>query len=107
MEPVSDYYREQPDHLPLFAPSVRGSATSQAAAATLTPQTLNALQRRVLAFIAARPDGATDEEIAAGCGLNPSTARPRRIELERRGLVVEAGARKAKSGRYATAWRLA
>lgn len=105
---MSDYYREQPDHLPLFAPpapSVRGSATSQAAAATLTPQALNALQRRVLAFIAARLDGATDEEIAAGCGLNPSTARPRRIELERRGLVVEAGARRAASGRRASVWK--
>ena len=61
----------------------------------------------LLEFLRDRPDGATDEEIASGLGLNPSTERPRRIELQRRGLVVEAGTRKPRSGRYATAWRLA
>jgi predicted ArsR family transcriptional regulator len=94
--------------MPLFsqrAPSVRGSATSREAAESLDAKTLNALQRRVLEFITARPDGATDEEIASGLGLNPSTARPRRIELARRGLIVEAGVRKTASKRNAVAWR--
>ena len=95
---------------PLFAPrapSVNGSVTSAQAADSLDATTLNRLHRQVLAFLEARPDGATDEEIIAGTGLNPSTARPRRIELARRGLVVEAGTRKTASGRMATIWRKA
>jgi predicted ArsR family transcriptional regulator len=105
---MSDYYLETCPG-PLFAqraPSVRGSATSAAAADSLAPATLNAMQRRVLEYLAEHGP-ATDEEIATGLAMNPSTARPRRIELVRRGLVVEAGTRKTKSGRYATAWRLA
>ena len=97
-------------HGPLFAqraPAVNGSITSAQAADWLDAKTLNALQRRVLEFVRDRPDGATDEEIAAGLGLNPSTARPRRIELARRGLIVEAGVRKTASRRNATAWRVA
>jgi hypothetical protein len=93
---------------PLFnqrAPSVNGSLTSAQAAESLGPRTLNALQRKVLLFIKARPEGVTDEQIAKGLGLNPSTARPRRIELARRGLIVEAGVRKTASKRNAVAWR--
>ena len=115
---MSDYYSTQIGHLPLFsasqmafrepkAPSVRGSVTSAAAADSLGSATLNALQRRVLEFLAARPEGATDEEIIRGTGLNPSTARPRRIELARRGLIVEAGTRRTSSGRMASVWRKA
>jgi hypothetical protein len=104
--PAIEISRRMAD-LPLFAPSVRCSRTSTEAADSLDARTLNALQRRVLAFITARPDGATDEEIASGLGLNPSTARPRRIELARRGLIVEAGTRKTASKRNAMVWRVA
>lgn len=100
---MSDYYRETP--LPLFAdraPSVNGSATSAAAADSLDAKTLNALQRRVYEFICRRPS--TDEEIANELEMNPSTVRPRRGELARRGLIVEAGARRTASGRMATVW---
>ena len=91
---------------PARAPAVHSSVTSMAAADAIGGR-LNTLQRSVVAFLRARGDhGATDEEIAVGLQMNPSTARPRRIELVRRGLVVEAGTRKAASGRYATAWRL-
>jgi hypothetical protein len=96
---------------PLFvqrAPSVSGSITSAAAADSLGPATLNALQRKVLEFLrTCGAFGATDEEIATSLGLNPSTARPRRIELARRGLIVEAGTRKTASRRTAVAWRVA
>ena len=92
---------------PARAPAVQSSRTSMAAADAIHAS-LNALQRSVVSFLRTRGDhGATDEEIATGLEMNPSTARPRRIELVRRGLVVEAGTRKAMSGRYATAWRLA
>lgn len=104
---MSDYYRETPPG-PLFtqrAPSVNGSATSAAAAESLDGKTLNALQRRVLEHLAWRPS--TDEEIANELAMNPSTVRPRRIELVRRGLVVEDGTRRTASGRMATVWRKA
>lgn len=106
---MSDYYAQTCPG-PLFAqraPSVNGSVTSARAADSLDATTLNRLHRQVLAFLEARPEGATDEEIIAGTGLNPSTARPRRIELARRGLVVEAGTRKTRSGRMACVWRVA
>jgi DNA-binding IclR family transcriptional regulator len=63
------------------------------------------MQRRVLEFIAWRPS--TDEEIATELSMNPSTVRPRRGELVRRGLVVQDGTRRTASGRMATVWRRA
>jgi predicted ArsR family transcriptional regulator len=105
---MSDYYTEAP--LPLFtqrAPSVNGSMTSAQAADSLAPATLNAMQRRVLELLQATPDGLTDEEMQRRLGMNPSTQRPRRIELARRGMVVEAGTRKTASGRNASVWRAA
>jgi transcription initiation factor IIE alpha subunit len=96
--------------LPLFvqrAPSVNGSITSAKAADSLGPATLNAMQRRVLELLTATPEGLTDEEMQRMLEMNPSTQRPRRIELARRGLVVEAGTRRTASGRMATVWRAA
>jgi transcription initiation factor IIE alpha subunit len=90
---------------PLFAmaPAVRGSVTSAAAADSLTPATLNAMQRRVYEFLCRTPS--TDEEITNELDMNASTVRPRRIELARRGLIVEAGTRRTASGRMATIWK--
>jgi hypothetical protein len=106
---MSDYYSERVDYGPLFAtraPSVNGSITSAAAADSLGGATLNRLHRLVLEYL--RDYGpATDEEIAAGLAMNPSTARPRRIELVRRGMVVEAGVRKTAAKRNASVWRVA
>jgi hypothetical protein len=96
--------------LPLFAqraPAVRGSQTSNDAADSLDAPTLNAMQRRVLELLQATPEGLTDEEMQTRLGMNPSTQRPRRIELARRGMVVEAGTRRTASGRMATVWRVA
>jgi predicted ArsR family transcriptional regulator len=101
---MSDYYTEQP--LPLFAaraPSVNGSLTSAEAADSLDTQTLNAMQRRVYEFLAWRPS--TDEEIATELAMNPSTVRPRRIELARRGFVVKCGTKRTASGRNADVWK--
>jgi transcription initiation factor IIE alpha subunit len=103
---MSDYYKETP--LTLFAdraPSVNGSATSAAAADSLGPKTLNAMQRRVYEFLCRTPS--TDEEITNELSMNASTVRPRRIELAKRGLIVEAGTRRTLSGRMATIWRKA
>lgn len=92
----------------LSAPFVRGSQTSAEAAASLTPETLGALQRRVFEFIRDRgEDGATDEECQQQLGMNPSTQRPRRGELADGGLIVASGTRLTSSRRRATVWRAA
>ena len=104
---MSDYY-PQTCPGPLFAaPAQQHSVTSRAAADSLDGKVLNALQKRVLDFIAWRPSGATDEEIANELEMNPSTVRPRRIELARRGMIVEGGSRRTTSGRMAVVWRKA
>jgi hypothetical protein len=89
------------------APAVPGSATSAMAADLLGTATLNAMQRRVLELLRENPHGLTDEEQQAALSMNPSTQRPRRVELVRRGFVVEDGARKTSSGRMAAVWRCA
>jgi hypothetical protein len=104
----NDFYVPPCDYGPLFtqrAPAARGSITSAQAADSLGPATLNAMQRRVLELLQATPEGLTDEEMQRRLGMNPSTQRPRRIELARRGMVVEAGTRKTASGRNASVWR--
>jgi hypothetical protein len=105
---MNHYGIEDADAGPLFptrAPSVNGSATSAAAADSLGPATLNAMQRRVYEFLCRTPS--TDEEIADVLAMNPSTVRPRRIELAKRGLIVEAGTRRTASGRMAVIWKKA
>jgi hypothetical protein len=95
------------ESLPLFAakpPAQVHSATSRAAADGIKLLAAG-LRGRVLSYIDSRgAEGATDEEIATGTGINPSTARPRRVELANRGLVVKAGTRKTASGRSADVW---
>ena len=105
---MSDYWPEP--ELPLFlqmAPAQQHSRTSMAAADSLDGDALNRLQRQVLEVIAAASDGLTDEEIKLRTGMNPSTQRPRRIELERRGLITQAGTRRTSSGRSAVVWKVA
>jgi hypothetical protein len=68
---------------------------------------LNELQEKVYAYLkqcGAR--GATDEEMQGALGMNPSTQRPRRIELMREfDAVFSAGrTRPGKSGVGATVW---
>jgi transcription initiation factor IIE alpha subunit len=102
---MSDYYSESVADLPLFSlPAQRHSKTSRAAAASLDGDALNAMQRRVLKYLETHGPS-TDEEMARGLDMNPSTQRPRRIELQKRGLVVEAGTRKTVSGRKAVVWK--
>jgi hypothetical protein len=105
--PVSDYFPPPEDVLPLFqmAPAQQHSRTSMAAADSLDPDTLNKLQGKVLATIQAAPAGLTDEEISARLGMNPSTQRPRRIELQKRGFIEQAGTRRTASGRQAAVWK--
>lgn len=89
------------------APYVKHSETSKAAAREIEP-TLNELQRKVRDFFIFRGDhGATDEEIQLTLEMNPSTERPRRRELQVRGIVFDSGIkRKTKSGRAAVVWKI-
>jgi predicted transcriptional regulator len=83
----------------------RHSPTSAAAAIAIEPAA-GTLRRRVLEVIRSKPS--TDEEIADLLALNPSTSRPRRIELVQAGLVVDSGTtRKTRSGRQAVVWSVA
>ena len=53
------------------------------------------------------PNGCTDEEIQDCLEMNPSTERPRRIELQMRQQIKNSGkTRKTKSGRQAIVWIL-
>ena len=101
--------REIADGVTVYSPPAqRHSVTSMQAADALDATRLNALHRQVLAFLRQRGAlGATDEEMQLGIPMAPSTQRPRRIELQKRGLVVEAGTRKTSSGRNACVWRVA
>lgn len=82
------------------------SRTSQAAATRIRP-TAATLRQQVYEFILACGErGATDEQIAIGLDLNPSSARPRRIELVEAGEVCDSGlTRNTRSGRSAAVWR--
>jgi hypothetical protein len=61
---------------------------------------------RVLQFLIER-GGATDDEIQVALGMNPSTERPRRIELVNRGLVRDTGRTwPTRTGRRATVWEV-
>lgn len=86
-------------------PWVHGSRTSLEAAILALPAA--ATQRdRVLACIRALGP-ITDEGIQDALGMNPSTERPRRVELARDGLIVEAEALGVtRSGRQAVQWRI-
>ena len=94
---------------PLFAPMPphNGTATSVAAAEAIRP-TVASLRADVLAFIASRPEGATDQEISIGTGIVENTVRPRRGELIDAGHIVNSGfTRPTTSGRRAVVWRVA
>ena len=81
------------------------SPTSREAAKRIAPSTAT-LRDQVLAFLQDRAEeGATDEEIQVGLNLNPSTERPRRIELVEAGFVSDSGTtRPTVAGRKAVVW---
>jgi hypothetical protein len=83
-----------------------GGSTSRAAAREIKPEA-GPLCAAVLAFLVGRGEtGATDSEIQTALGLSGDTERPRRVALQRRGLVVDSGQRRrTSSGRAAIVWR--
>lgn len=86
-------------------PFVRDSETSEAAAESMKPDAAT-LRGQVLEFIR-QANGATDEETQQGLRMNPSTQRPRRVELVERLLVRDGGKkRRTSSGRWAVVWEV-
>lgn len=78
------------------------SETSVDAAISILPARLTLRERVYNCIRAIGP--VTDEEIADHLGMNPSTERPRRIELQEAGMVRPEGKRTTRSGRQAVAW---
>lgn len=81
------------------------SQTSQQASESIEPSA-NTLRARVFYAIDRQGvSGATDDEIQEFLSMNPSTQRPRRVELVQMGRVADSGlTRKTRSGRSATVW---
>lgn len=84
------------------------AAETQRLAAVEAYPAIGTWRRRVLAAIERTGDrGATDEELQDQLELNPSTQRPRRVELVERGFVTDSGRRRlTRSGRLAVVWVL-
>lgn len=101
---MSEYQR--PRYGPLFdPPHQKHSDTSREAAEEIRPSA-SSLRERVFKYIdGAGLDGATDQQIQKALGMDPSTERPRRIELVRERRVFDSGrSRQPDSGRNAVVW---
>jgi hypothetical protein len=71
--------------------------TSEEAAAKVLGRS-GSQRRRVFDFITGQASyGATDEEIADRLGMNPSSVRPRRLELLHAELIEDSGIRRETS----------
>ena len=84
-------------------PSVHSSETSMDAAFSVKPGSGRA---RILDFLRRYPTKSwTDEGLADMLHMNPSSERPRRVELLEAGLIESCGTAKTASGRTAQLWR--
>ena len=81
------------------------SLTSEQAAHFVTPYAGKARERVFLEILRCGMHGQTDEELASRLNMNPSTLRPRRVELQRAALIQPGPVtRKTQSGAEATVW---
>lgn len=97
-----------PKQATLFGPSPKYQAqsdTSKDAAAEIEAKA-RTLRGTVYSFLKiSGPYGATDDELQVALLMNPSTQRPRRIELVELGLVKNSGKkRRTRSARWAVVW---
>ena len=87
-----------------YIPYQQHSETSREAARSIK-DCVHTLRAQVLAFIQMHSLGVSDDEIQSGLEISGSTERPRRVELQKLGLVVDSGRRRATaSGRMAVIW---
>lgn len=86
-------------------PSVKGSKTSYLAAEKIK-RSVNTLRLKVFHYIVMNGP-VTDEEIQEGLELGGNCERPRRRELQLRGMIEDSGEQGiTKSGRKAVRWRV-
>jgi hypothetical protein len=87
------------------APYQEHSDTSREAAELIEPDA-ESLRGEVLAYIRrCGATGATDDEVQVALSMNPSTQRPRRVELWKAELIERASAKRpTRSGRKASVW---
>ena len=82
----------------------QGHSTTSERAAQEIAGSAESLRRRCLDYIQ-RCGPCSDDDIQQGLSINPSTERPRRIELVKLGLVRDSGQQgKTRSGRDCTLW---
>ncbi len=87
-------------------PWQRHSDTSRAAAISMYATAPTKRARVYRELLAALPGGLTDEELQDRLHMNPSTQRPRRIELEKERLVYDSHEeRMTRAGRAAVVWK--
>lgn len=87
------------------APFVRGSATSEAAAKSQTESRTSRGRQQILTLLLENPEGLTDEDLGWAMSANGSFVRPRRIELQKLGLIYNSLRTKpTHSGRAACVW---
>ena len=78
--------------------------TSKDAYGAVAPH-LGRLQQIVLETLQGAQDGLTDEQLIKITGLSPNCARPRRIELVKKGLARDSSKRRqSTNGRKAIVW---
>ena len=88
-------------------PFQKHSPTSRDAAKSITKNTKTVLHDLLLAVLQDNPAGLTDEEMQTLVPMNPSTQRPRRIELYRALKIRPSGVKGVtRSGRTAVVWVL-
>ena len=84
------------------------SGTSRRAAIEAIPLTGKARTEVYRAILVAGEWGATDEELQRLLRMNPSTQRPRRVELVEQGRIKDSGSKRwTRSRRQAVVWVVA
>lgn len=89
-----------------FAPYVRHSATSNAAAGAIKPSKVDRDRASLMIALALFRDGLTDDGLQAFTCLPGDSERPRRISLLRDGLIYDTGRKeRTRSGKLAVVWK--
>jgi hypothetical protein len=90
------------------APYQRHSATSKAAARGLTPSKVDQDRQSILFALQLYPDGLTDDGLQQITHLPGDSERPRRISLQKDGLIRDSGRKeRTRSGKSAVVWVVA
>lgn len=93
---------DEDDRLPPFQ---RHSDTSREAAVSVIGNAATLRRKVYEAIFSAGSHGMTDEELQTSLAMNPSTQRPRRVELVDAKAVVDSQRRRhTSSGRLAVVW---